>query len=286
MTPAPLTDSQAAFLKEAARYLERPGYLMRLADLVGVPAQKLVERAVPDRVLKISNDALTRAMGLAAGTVLAGGPEKSFEEAYARSGWSDRLHMLATMVSGGVGGLFGLGGLTVELPLTTGIMFRSIASIADDFGEDIQAPAVRLECLSVFSHGGGCPADDAMESSYLTARVGLAQLIQEAAQFVASRTAKEFSEAVAKGAAPALVRFLSRVAAEFNVVVSQKFLAQSLPVIGMATGALINAAFTDHFNSVARYHFGIRKLERQYGAERVQELYRAELRRLRQGRRG
>jgi hypothetical protein len=59
--------------------------------------------------------------------------------------------------------------------------------------------------------------------------------------------------------------------------VSQKFLAQGLPVIGAVTGAAINAAFTDHFNAVARYHFGIRKLERQFGEELIQAAYQAEV---------
>jgi hypothetical protein len=30
----------------------------------------------------------------------------------------------------------------------------------------------------------------------------------------------------------------------------------------------------DHFNRIARFHFGIRKLERKYGADCVQSLYR------------
>jgi hypothetical protein len=39
-------------------------------------------------------------------------------------------------------------------------------------------------------------------------------------------------------------------------------------------GSLINAAFTDHFNRVAEFHFGIVRLERQHGREIVQEAYR------------
>ena len=53
-------------------------------------------------------------------------------------------------------------------------MFRSTGSIAADFGEDLSDPAVQLQCLAVFSQGGPSPDDDAMESTYLTARVGMA----------------------------------------------------------------------------------------------------------------
>jgi hypothetical protein len=35
----------------------------------------------------------------------------------------------------------------------------------------------------------------------------------------------------------------------------------------------VNVAFLDHYSAVARYHFGLRKLERQYGAEAVQAAY-------------
>jgi hypothetical protein len=43
------------------------------------------------------------------------------------------------------------------------------------------------------------------------------------------------------------------------------------------TGAAINAAFLDHFNRVARYHFGIRRLERIYGVDVVQGAYSAQV---------
>jgi hypothetical protein len=279
MCNAEMPRNEVGFLRQAAHYLEKPSYLMRIANLIGVPAERIVGNIVPYKILQISNDVLRRVMEMAAGTVVSGNDrEKPFEEAYARSSWTDRLHMLATIATGATSGVFGLAGLAVELPLTTSIMFRSIASIADDFGEDITDPSVRLECLSVFCHGGPSRADDAMESSYLTTRSALARLIQEASQFLASRSAKEVSAAISKGSCPVLIRYIAELAARFNLVVSQKFLAQAMPIISIATGAVINTAFTDHFNSVARFHFGIRKLERQYGAEVVQAVYRSELR--------
>src|ERR1700733_13472254 len=69
----------------------------------------------------------------------------------------------------------------------------------------------------------------------------------------------------------------------FNVVVSKKALLQSLPIVGAVTGAAVNIAFTDHFNTVARCHFGIRNLERQFGGKAVQDAYQGELRLLRGG---
>jgi hypothetical protein len=41
----------------------------------------------------------------------------------------------------------------------------------------------------------------------------------------------------------------------------------------------VNVAFNAHFDRVARYHFGIRALERQYGADQVQAAYQKALER-------
>jgi hypothetical protein len=275
MNTAALSQREVQFLREAAKYLEQPSWLMRLADVVGEPLQRLAEKAMPRQVAHVAHTALRKAMEWAAGTVTHTGPDdRALDDALQASNRTDRMHKLATLATGGAGGLFGLPGLAVELPVTTGLMLRSIAAIAADFGEDVSDPAVRLECLGVFSHGAG-GSEDAMDSSYLTTRIAMGKLVQDAAAFLAAHTAREVSEAITRGTAPVLVRYLGRIAAEFDVVVAQKVLAQSVPVIGIATGALINAAFTDHFNRVARCHFGIRKLERLHGEQAVQDAYRA-----------
>ena len=60
----------------------------------------------------------------------------------------------------------------------------------------------------------------------------------------------------------------------FGLVVSEKLAAQAIPVIGAVGGALINTYFIDHFQDIARAHFTIRRLEREYGAAVVQDAYR------------
>jgi hypothetical protein len=186
-------------------------------------------------------------------------------------------HGVLVAASGAGGGAFGLPGLAIELPVTTGLMFRSIAAIAQESGEYLADPVVRLECLTVFSYGGPTKSDDALESSYLTARFAMQEAISQAVGFVTRLTAAELSAAIRSGGAPVLVQLISRIAGRFNVAVSQKFLAQTLPIVGGFAGAAVNVAFLDHYNRVARYHFGIRRLERIYGAEPVHEVYRAPL---------
>ena len=66
-----------------------------------------------------------------------------------------------------------------------------------------------------------------------------------------------------------LVRLIAQIASRFGFVVSQKAAAQ----IGALGGAAINYAFIDHFQSVARGHFTVRRLERKYGKDIVFDAY-------------
>ena len=43
-------------------------------------------------------------------------------------------------------------------------------------------------------------------------------------------------------------------------------------------GAALNGYFANFFNRIAYYHFGLRRLERMYGEETVQRIYREEMR--------
>jgi hypothetical protein len=276
MATSVLSPEQTRFLREAAGYLESRSFLLRIANVIGQPLETLARRVVPERVRQISNDALRRAMDLAAGTVPAGSANQV-------SPWSARSHTLATAVTGGVGGAFGLLGLAIELPITTTIMFRSIASIAGSLGEDLKDPAVRLECLTVFSQTGPSAEDRAgTSSSYLATRATMASMVHEAAVFLTRQVGQASVDVLARQSAPVLVNLLTAISSRFNIVVSEKVLAESLPILGAFTGAAINAAFSEHFSAVARYHFGIRRLERQEGVERVQNAYLEEIRRLRE----
>jgi hypothetical protein len=66
---------------------------------------------------------------------------------------------------------------------------------------------------------------------------------------------------------------VSALASRFGVVVTQKAMAQTIPVIGAIGGGLVNTIFISHFQDMARGHFAIRALERKYGAEIIQDAY-------------
>ncbi len=78
------------------------------------------------------------------------------------------------------------------------------------------------------------------------------------------------SQGVVKWSPPGLVRFIAEIAARFGVVVTEKAAVQMVPILGAGTGGLINLAFMEHFQEIARAHFTIRRLERRYGQDRLQ----------------
>ena len=273
-----LSAEELRFLGDAAKYLENPSFLMRLADTFGKPLALLTQgigKVAPEAVDNAVSKALRSAMAFAARTIPADGGSLGPNEPIAEVGAAtDFWHKVSVAVSGSAGGFFGLVGLPLELPITTTIMFRSIAAIAKEFRENPGDESVQMQCLTVFSYGGTGTADDELGSTYLSARIALDETISLAAKAVAGKTAAQIAKMIEHGTAPAIVSLISKIAARFNVTVTEKVVAQTLPVFGAAAGGTINVAFMDHFNRVARFHFGIRSLERKHGKELVQATFR------------
>lgn len=63
------------------------------------------------------------------------------------------------------------------------------------------------------------------------------------------------------------------MAGRFGLVVQEKAIAQSVPVVGALGGATLNNLFIGHFQTVAHGHFTVRRLERIYGEAVVREAY-------------
>jgi hypothetical protein len=145
-------------------------------------------------------------------------------------------------------------------------MLRSIAQIAREEGEDLSQPEAALACIEVFAPGGRGPGVAALDSSYFAVRSVLAKTVSESARFILQR-------GITDETAPILVRLIMQIAARFGVVVSQKLAAQAIPIIGAVGGATVNVAFTEHFQTLARGHFTVRRLERAYGADVVRFEY-------------
>lgn len=276
-----LAANQLKLISDAAAYLEKPSLLMEIANVVGKPLEfftRGLDKIAAGRVEEAVNMALRTALSVAVYTVPVDNDAHHSSVEGDINDIGTRVafwHKVSVAITGTAGGLFGLPGLAVELPLTTTIMLRSIAAIAQEFGEDLSEADIRLQCLSVFCLGGPGRSDDAMESAYLTSRMGLQSELTIASRAVAGMTTEQLSAMIQKGTAPAVVNLLGRIAARFNVAVTEKMVAQAIPILGAATGAAINVAFMGHFNRVARFHFGLRQLERQHGVEVIQNAYRS-----------
>ncbi len=258
-----LTDGELLTLEEAYKTLENPSLAIRVSSAVGMPveavARELGKRA-PDAVVEAVSKSAHKAIEY---VLLSSMRSMGSGQVPA----SPRLHTAAAMTTGAVSGFFGIGTLIVELPLTTGIMFRSIADIARAEGESLDDPDTVLNCMQVFAMGSGrSDKDDAAESTYYGVRLALGKAAQDALQYVAA-------QGVGSASAPVLVRLIASLANRFGIVVTQKAMAQTIPVIGAVGGGLINTMFISHFQDMARGHFAVRRLERKYGAEPVQDAY-------------
>ena len=257
--PATSTLSAAELeeLKRARDLLEGGGLVVRVADALGRPLEAGLAR-LPARARDViqgaTQTALERGLEVALGT-LAEEPQRS----------SERLHKAAAAATGAVGGFFGLGGLTVELPVTTVVMLRSIADIARSERQDLTRAETRLACLEVFALGGS-GGEGATETGYYAVRAALSQALSEAARHIAQH-------GLTREGAPALVRAVGAVAARFGVVVEQKVALASVPFLGAVTASLINTLFIAHFQRRARGHFVVRRLEAQHGYDIVRKAY-------------
>ena len=253
-----LTPEDRAALERAVTLLEQPGLAVRIANRIGKPMEGLMQY-LPGNSSAMVQEAVRRALDKALDVAINSlGPDQ---------GALERFHKALAGASGGVGGVFGLPALALELPVSTTIMLRSIAAIAREEGEHLEAAEARLACLEVFALGGSSSTDDSAEAAYFTVRAALAQAIREAAEHLATRGA------AGKGA-PVVVRLLTQIASRFGIVISEKTALQAAPIIGAAGGAAINVLFIDHFQNMARGHFIVRRLERKYGASNVRACYR------------
>ncbi len=282
--PRTLSEADLADLRRAVRALEQPGLAARLSAAAGAPLD-LIGRSLPvpvtEAVGRTTEAAMRTALRVALATLprteIAPAAGSAVEVAAVRAesrlgrlfGSSETAHKAMAALSGALGGAFGLATLAVELPVSTTIMLRSIAEIAREEGEDLETPEGALACVQVFALGGRPGAAGLAESGYFAVRAALAKTMAEAARYAGSK-------ALLDEAAPVLMRLSAQIAARFGIVVSQKLAAQAVPVLGALGGATVNTAFMNHFQSMARGHFTVRRLERAYGADAVRAAYEIE----------
>ncbi|NLT51926.1 MAG: EcsC family protein [Ignavibacteria bacterium] len=254
-----LSEEDYRLLQKAADILENPSLTAKITDFIGTPVEKAFQYLPAkwnERIGGITQAALRKALEISIYSM------KNMRGKFS----SNRFHKIISGASGAVGGAFGLAALSIELPVSTTIMLRSIADIARSEGEDINSVEAQLSCLEVFALGGKSEKDDSAESGYFTVRLTLAKSISEITKYITKK-------GIAEEGTPLLIRFIVKVSTRFGIQVSEKAAAQAVPLIGAAGGAIINLLFIDHFQNIAWGHFTIRRLERKYGQEVIRNEY-------------
>ncbi|MDZ7905346.1 MAG: EcsC family protein [Cypionkella sp.] len=151
--------------------------------------------------------------------------------------------MLAAMASGAAGGSGGLATSLVELPVTVTVFLHAIRAEARAAGFDPDEAGIRAACLEVFTAATPLAEDDGMNTAFLSARMAVT------------------------GAA--LHKVIATVAPRLALILGQKLAAQTVPVLGAASGAAINAAYLRYFREIARIRFALMRLAQAHGGEVV-----------------
>lgn len=263
-----------AALTTAVSKLESPSITIRVANLVGTPVEWALQR-----LPAVASEKIQGAIRIALDKSVSGALRTMDDTSPASP--RPRTHTALAAASGAVGGFFGLKGTLVELPVTTTIIMRSVADIARSEGFQVKEPWVQGECIQVFALGGRSSADDAADSAYYAARVGLSEIARETGRILVDTTARHAAAGAAgQGfqftpgqAAVWLAQIIEAVAQRFGVKVTEKLALQAAPILGAASGATINALFISHYQEMARGHFVVCRLEQKYGEAATREAY-------------
>ena len=252
-----LSANDLIVLHQAADVLENPTFSSRITKTVGGAVEKTIA-ILPAQVSLSLNDITRTAL------------EKSLEGAIftlnsrKSSIPLSKTHKFFAGLSGAVGGAFGLAAITIELPISTTIMLRSIADIARYHGENLSHANTKMACLEVFALSDS--AKHGSETGYYAIRSLLAKALGDAASQLTT-------PALSKESASLASKAINQIAARFSIPVSEKLAAQSIPIIGSIGGASINLLFISYFQDLAHAHFSLRNLERNYTPEIVKLNY-------------
>ena len=250
-------------LSQAVDLLENSGLAMRITNYLGKPIEKsmkMLPEKVTGKIQQASIFSINKALKIAT---------LSINTRLKGKKTSNTWHKVLSGTSGAVGGFLGLPGFIVELPVSTAIIMRSILDIARSFAENIENIDTQLACLEVFALGGKGynKSGQNSEEMYYAVRASFAKSVTDAAKYIAAK-------GVADESAPVIIKLIAQISSRFGITVSEKFCAQIVPVLGGIGGAGINLLFLNHFQDMAKGHFIIRELERNYDKELIENEYR------------
>ena len=243
-------------IRWAYQRLEHPSLAARLSSMLAMPIEegmKLMPRHWRRRVEWAGQASILQALNLAVASV-GQTPSRGY----------NLLHKALAAGAGAVGGFFGPLALLAELPITTTLILRAIADIAQSEGEDLSRVESKVACVQVFALGGRTREDESADLGYYGLRITLGFHFENILEYAGKAEGPHI---------PAFVDLTRAIAARFGVVISDKTAAQMVPIVGAASGALLNLIFMQHYQDVARGHFIVRRLERDHGIDHIRDLY-------------
>ncbi|MGD8265751.1 MAG: EcsC family protein [Chromatiales bacterium] len=249
-----IKDVEMEQLRWAYVHLEHPSLAARMSAVLAVPVEegiKLLPKKWQKQIDRTAQATICRLLRPGALPMVSGISPRT-------SKWTHRFLAAGT---GAVGGFFGPLTLAAEMPAVTMLMLHAIADIARQEGEDLETDDARLACAQVFALGGRTKDDDAADLGYYALRIMLGLHFE---QNILTAAGSQI---------PGSIELARAIAARFGVVISDHAAARAIPVAGAVTGAMLNLIFMNHYQDVARGHFIVRRLERDYGNDRIRELY-------------
>jgi hypothetical protein len=268
-----LSSEDLKVLENAKFTMNNLGWAIRNVNKIGNTVEQGINY-IPEKVLvKLQKSTKSILLGVIKANLLTIKKNKKFKKP------SKRTYNAIITSSGAVSGFFGsttgIGTaiFTSELALTTKFLMRTIMDIARSEGEDIYSLEGQMACLEVFALGGESDKDDGVESSYYTTRFALSSALKN----VSASGVKVGIDALVKGVSAVgsnvITNFISKIATRLSLLISEKFIAQAVPIAGAIGGGSLNFIFVNHFQKMATAHFKIKGLERKYGKLIVQNAY-------------
>ena len=260
-------------IKNAKANMENIGWLMQSLNKIGGTLETGIDK-IPKKQQQWLQNAVEKTLRVVVKSNLA-----TMQKGAAFKIPSNKTYKALVTTSGATSGFFGSTtgiGTAIfasELTISTKFMMRSIIDIARSQGEDINSIDTQLACLQVFTLGGQSKNDDGLETSYYTTRIALSSAVKGASTYIAQHGSSQVLGSLLKSSSNPIMRLIAIVASRFSIQVSEKFIAQAIPVVGAVGGGSLNFLFLNHFQNVANAHFTIRKLERKYSEELVREAY-------------
>lgn len=241
-------DLEATALAHAQAQLER-SWVARSRHLgAGVEAQwaRLPARLRAEVEGRVAT-ALSVGLGLAGALPQAGG----------------RGHRWLVIASGAAGGSVGLLGALVELPVALVLFLQAIRAEATAAGLDPDRAGVRLATIDILASGRAIAAAEALDPAFISGRLALA----------GPGLAGGLAGGLSGGLSGALSGWIARAVPRLVPVLGQRLAASAVPLLGALGGAVMNAAWLEHYRKLARIRFRLMALAEHHGVEPVLAAY-------------